>query len=51
MALLKSPGPDGMPPLFYQYYWDLVGKDITTFVLFSLIRPLSLSTSIILLQL
>ena len=33
MAPLKSPGPDGMPPLFFQYYWDLVGKDITTYVL------------------
>ena len=33
MALLKSPGPDGKPPLFFQHYWDLVGKDITTSIL------------------
>ena len=33
MAPLKAPGPDGMPPLFYQHYWDLVGKDITQSVL------------------
>ena len=33
MAPLKSPGLDGMPPLFFQHYWDLVGKDITSFVL------------------
>ena len=33
MAPLKSPGPDGMPPLFSQHYWDLVGKNITTYVL------------------
>ena len=24
MAPLKAPDPNGMPPLFYQHYWDLV---------------------------
>ena len=33
MAPLKAPGLDGMPPLFYQHYWDLVGKEITTSVI------------------
>ena len=33
MAPLKALGPDGMPPLFYQHYWELVGKDITNSVL------------------
>ena len=29
MAQLKAPGPDGMPPLFFQTYWIDVGMDIT----------------------
>ena len=33
MAPMKLLGPDGMPPLFFQHYWDLVGKDITTSIL------------------
>ena len=33
MAPLKAPGPDGMPPLFFQNYQDLVKGDITTTVL------------------
>lgn len=33
MAPLKAPGPDGMPPLFYQTYWSDVGMDITQAVL------------------
>ena len=35
-APLKAPGPDDMPHLFYQHYWELVGKDITTSVLYFL---------------
>ena len=33
MAPLKAPGPDGMPPLFYQHYWNLIGDDISKSVL------------------
>ncbi|KAK9993595.1 hypothetical protein SO802_023298 [Lithocarpus litseifolius] len=33
MAPLKAPGPDGMPPLFYQNFWSLVGSDVTTSIL------------------
>lgn len=33
MALLKSPGPDGLPALFFHKYWHVVGSSITTCVL------------------
>ena len=33
MAPLKSPGPDGMPPIFYQNYWSMVGNDVTDAIL------------------
>ena len=33
MERLKSPGPDGMPPLFYQNYWSLVGNDVKEAIL------------------
>jgi hypothetical protein len=33
MASLKALGPDGLPPLFYQRYWLVVGPDVTRCVL------------------
>ncbi|XP_062008585.1 uncharacterized protein LOC133725376 [Rosa rugosa] len=28
----KAPGPDGMPPLFFQQYWEVVGPDVVAAV-------------------
>ena len=33
MAPLKAPGPNGMPPLFFQTYWTDVSMDVTHVVL------------------
>lgn len=33
MHPLKAPGLDGLPALFFQHYWHIVGRDVTTLVL------------------
>ena len=33
MASTKASGPDGMPPVFYQKFWHVVGSDVTKAVL------------------
>ncbi|KAL0003477.1 hypothetical protein SO802_017258 [Lithocarpus litseifolius] len=33
MEPLSAPGPDGMPPTFFQTYWSLVGDDVSSTVL------------------
>uniref|UniRef100_A0A2N9HZ73 Reverse transcriptase domain-containing protein n=1 Tax=Fagus sylvatica TaxID=28930 RepID=A0A2N9HZ73_FAGSY len=36
MAPLKAPGPDEMPPIFYQSYWKFIGNDVVQAVLSSI---------------
>ncbi|XP_075659063.1 uncharacterized protein LOC142628921 [Castanea sativa] len=33
MAPLKAPGPDGMPPLFYQHFWGIMNGEATSTIL------------------
>ena len=33
MSPSKAPGPDGMPPIFYQKYWNVLGSDVISTVL------------------
>ena len=33
MAPLTTSGPDGLPPLFYQKFWHMIGPDVTKGVL------------------
>ncbi|KAL0013801.1 hypothetical protein SO802_000870 [Lithocarpus litseifolius] len=33
MAPLKAPGPNGMPPLFYQSFWQNIGSEVSKAVL------------------
>ena len=33
MAPLTAPGPDGMSPIFYESFWHIMGRDVTSVVL------------------
>ena len=28
MKPMTAPGPDGMPPIFYKFYWNTIGSDV-----------------------
>ena len=50
MAPHTTPNLDGMPPIFYKFFWHVVGEDITTVVLRALnsgIVPESINTTFI----
>ena len=36
MDSLKAPGPDGMPPLFFQHFWSAIGEEVAKAVLICL---------------
>lgn len=42
MSPLKAFGPNGMPPIFYQHYWERIGDDMSQAILSCLIQVLSL---------
>lgn len=49
MAPLTTLGPDGMSPIFYKSFWQIVGEDVTTVVLRALnssIVPNSINTTL-----
>lgn len=50
MGAYKAPGPDGLPPVFYQRNWKIVGPAVTQFVMESFAKcqfPVELNHSLI----
>lgn len=33
MEPLKAPGPDGMPPIFFQSFWSMIGDEVSYAIL------------------
>lgn len=33
MGATKAPGPDGLPPIFFQRFWPVIGPAVTNFIL------------------
>ena len=50
MAPLTAPGPDGMPPIFYKFFWHIMGGDVTSVMLNALhsgVVPESVNSTVI----
>ena len=45
MAPLKAPGPDEMPPIFFQHYWESIGNDVVKAVV-SCLNSTSIETGL-----
>ncbi|KAL0375714.1 UNVERIFIED_CONTAM: putative mitochondrial protein [Sesamum calycinum] len=45
MSPYKSPGPDGLPPIFFHKFWHLIGKSVTQVIL-DILNRLSLDASL-----
>ena len=45
MAPLKAPGPDGMPPTFFQHYWEGIEDDVVQAVV-SCLNSTSIETGL-----
>ena len=49
MHPIKSPGPNGMPPIFFQKYWNIVGQNFSDCILNILntgMMPLEMNTKL-----
>ena len=47
MHPIKSPDPDGMPPIFFQKYWNIVSQNVSDCILNILntrMMPLEMNT-------
>ena len=49
MHPIKSPDPNGMPPIFFQKYWNIVGQNVSDCILNILntrMMPLEMNTKL-----
>lgn len=36
MKSISAPGPDGIPPIFFKHFWNILGPDVLSATLFVL---------------